>query len=200
MPELNFSAASERNKDAILAHIRPVLREASAVLEVGSGTGQHGEHFAAEMPWLIWQTSDLEEHHAGLKDRIAAAGLDNLRKPLSLDVLADPWPDVYYDAVFTANTLHIIPWDGVLRLVEGAAARLVENGLFIVYGPFLVAGQPTSDSNAAFDAALRRENPEMGIRELENLLEFAASCGLTLLADCALPANNRLLLWQKPAC
>ena len=195
--DLPFSQACENNKEPILAHIRPLLQEATAVLEIGSGTGQHAVHFAAGMPWLIWQTTDLEENHAGIAAWIEKAALPNARKPLRLDVIDDPWPDVYYDAVFTANTMHIIPWDGVVQLIEGAAARLVQGGIFICYGPFLYGGSPTSDSNAGFDQSLRDRDPEMGLRDIENVLAVAADCGLELQSDCAMPANNRLLVWKK---
>lgn len=196
MDDRPFSQACENNREPILRFLRHGFATAHSVLEIGSGTGQHAVHFAAAMPWLEWQASDRVEHHPGIKAWIASAGLPNLHAPLELDVMHD-WPAGPFDAVFTANTLHIMAWEEVVALIRGVASVLALHGVLAVYGPFKVAGDFTSDSNAAFDASLRSRDSRMGIRDIESVLQAMSCHGLVLQADFAMPANNRLLFLQK---
>lgn len=193
---LPCSEACERNKAPILAILQESLRDAHSVLEVGSGTGQHAVHFAAAMPWLAW----LPSERPGELDTILAwrahAALPNLHAPIALDVLAD-WPDVRADAVFSANTLHIMSWEGVEAFFGGVGRVLGAGGLLAVYGPFNYDGTFTSQSNRQFDRLLKARDPRSGIRDIEAVHALAAQAGLTLQADHAMPANNRLLLWRK---
>lgn len=196
MSSRQVSAAAERNKQPILERISPLLGDASTVLEIGSGTGQHAEHFAAHMPWLRWTCSDMPERHSELVTVIQDAALPNLGEPLALDV-RQPWPALHVDAVFTANTLHIMDWPTVERFFEQLGERLSSQARVLVYGPFHYLSSPTSESNAAFDCMLREENTGKGIRDIGAVQSLAASAGLRLLGDFAMPANNRLLAWEK---
>lgn len=201
MPEIPkdgrpFSQACENNKAPILRFLKPGFTAARSVLEIGSGTGQHAVHFAAAMPWLDWQVSDRVENHPGIKAWIASSGLPNLHEPLELDVMHE-WPAGPFDAVFTANTFHIMTWEEVIALIRGVAGVLAAHGALAVYGPFRVAGGFTSASNAAFDASLRAHDFRMGIRDIESVLQAMSHHGLVLQADFAMPANNRLLFLQK---
>jgi hypothetical protein len=191
-----FSEASDRNKEPILEVLRKALAGVRSVLEIGSGTGQHAVHFAANMPHLLWQTSDLPENHAGIRAWITEAGLRNAKPPLWLDVCRPTWPIKHADAAFTANTLHIVSWKAVRAMFTGVS-RVLGPGPFCTYGPFNYQGRYTSESNAAFDQMLRQRDPNSGIRDVDDLAAVAADLGLTLEADHAMPANNRLLVWRR---
>lgn len=186
----------DRNRDPILAVLRRHFADRRRVLEIGSGTGQHAVHFAAAFPQLTWQTSDVAENLPGIKLWLADAHLPNLPEPLELDV-NDPWPTVRYDAAFTANSLHIMSWPEVEALFVGLDTVLEANAVLAIYGPFNYRGRFTSESNAAFDASLRLRSQAMGIRDFEAVDELARSIGLTLVEDCAMPANNRTLVWHR---
>ncbi len=195
-PDLPYSAACDRNRGPILAALRPHLAGHREVLEIGSGTGQHAVHFAAALPALRWQTSDREENLAGIRLRLAEAALPNTPAPLELDVNG-VWPAKRYDVLYSANTLHIMAWPEVERLFSQLPHVLTPQALVAIYGPFNYGGRFTSDSNAAFDAALRVDVPHRGIRDIEAVQRLADSAGLQPLDDIAMPANNRLLLWRR---
>ncbi len=195
-----FSEACEENKAPILAVIQPLLQDCAAVLEIGSGTGQHAVHFAAQMPQLVWHTSDVREHHAGIQCWLDEANLPNTRHPLPLDVLRDPWPELNVQAVYSANTVHIMGWDAVEALFAGIGKLLPDNGLFMLYGPFNYNGQYTSESNARFDEWLQSRDPRSGIRDLTDLKRLAEQAGMQLQHDYTMPVNNRLLVWQRRVC
>ncbi len=194
---LTSSEACERNKGPILAVLRTELAACREVLEVGSGTGQHAVYFAAGLAHLTWQPTELPEALAPLAERIRLEGAANLRPPLALDVRTRHWPVRQVDAVFSANTLHIMAWRGVEEFFRGVGALLASPGVLCVYGPFNYQGRYTSDSNAAFDAYLKSRDPASGIRDFEAVDALARSQGLALSADHAMPANNRALVWRR---
>ena len=196
-PAKPFSPASERNRIPIMKLLRPLFAGIESVLEIGSGTGQHAVFFGAQMPHLTWQTSDLPENHPAIRMWLEEAALPNVQPPLVLDVDADPWPVEQVDAVFTANTLHIVPWSSVENMFTGVARVLNAKGLFCAYGPFSYEGRHTSESNARFDLSLRGQNARSGIRDFAQVCELAEGNDLSLQDDYALPANNRLLVFRK---
>ncbi len=197
MPEAKPHAEPcERNKGPILEVLRQYFADRRRVLEIGSGTGQHAVHFAGALPGLTWQPSDLEPNLAGIRRWIDEARLLNLQPPIALDV-CDPWPDAQFDAVFTANTLHIMSWAGVRALFAALPAILEEGGVLAAYGPFKYGGGFTSASNAAFDAWLKQRSSQSGIRDFEAVNALAQSSGMTLLEDRPMPANNRTLVWRR---
>jgi len=193
---LPYSEACERNRGPILEVLREAFADRRRVVEIGAGTGQHAVHFAKNLPQLAWQPTDRAEYLAGLAARIAAEGPPNLGTPLELDVLHDPWPAVSGDAVFSANTLHIMSWQAVEALFAGLPRILEPGGVVAIYGPFKYGGQCTTASNAAFDAMLRERDPESGLRDFEEVDALVAAVGLELQADHAMPANNQLLVWR----
>ena len=194
---LTLSEACERNKEPILGVLRTELAGAATVLEVGSGTGQHAVHFAAGLPQLLWQASELPEHLPALAERVRVAGGRNLRVPLALDVGEDPWPVAPVDAVFSANTLHIMSWSAVREFFRGVSGVLRSPGVLCVYGPFRFHGAHTSDSNAEFDRWLKARDPVSGVRDFEALDALARAADLVFSADHAMPANNRTLVWRR---
>ena len=192
-----FSPSSERNREPILAVLREAFANCHRVLEIGSGTGQHAVHFAAHLPHLVWQSSDRPENHDGIRAWLAAAALPNTPAPLELDVTQARWPRVRFDGVFSANTLHIMGWDEVQILFKRLPEVIEPGARLAIYGPFNYEGRFTSDSNAAFDQRLKGDNPKRGIRDFEAVDALARGIGFALVADHAMPANNRCLVWQR---
>ena len=203
------SEACERNKEPIRRILAESFAHSRKVLEIGSGTGQHAVHFAAHFPHLVWQPSDTDEYLTGLRERIGterdravSEGIPsggNLLAPLRLDVRALPWEIGPVDALFTANTLHIMSWPTVRDLFRGLGAVLEAPSVLCIYGPFRYDGQYTSASNAEFDRFLQARDPASGIRNFEDVNSLASEQGFTLSADHAMPANNQLLIWRKSA-
>ena len=198
-PDKPFSPACERNRIPIMNALRPLFAGVESVLEIGSGTGQHAVFLGEKMPQLTWQTTDLAENHSAIRMWLDDAALPNVEPPLVLDVDADAdtWPTDRVDAVFTANTVHIVSWPGVENMFAGVSRVLNSGGLFCVYGPFSYDGRHTSESNARFDLSLRAGDPRSGIREFERVCELAVRNGLSLQDDQSMPANNRLLVFRK---
>lgn len=192
-----WSEACERNRGPILEVLKSAFAGATRVLEVGSGTGQHAVFFAAAMPQLVWQPSDLAEHLPGIAAWRDDAGLPNLLPPLVLDVDAPQWPVIDVDGVFSANTLHIMAWVSVENFFRGAARVLAPGGVLAVYGPFNYGGRHTAASNARFDAFLRARDALSGIRDVDAVHDQAGRQGFEGCADHAMPANNRLLVWRR---
>jgi SAM-dependent methyltransferase len=186
-----YSEACERNREPILAVLKRVFRASKLVLEIGSGTGQHAAYFAPELPHLRWQASDVADYLDGIREWVG-----DTAPPIELDV-DKPWPPVHADAVFSANTAHIMSWPQVERMFEGVARVLPEGGVFALYGPFRYGDRPTSPSNARFDAMLRARDPASGVRDFEHIQTLAGRYGLAFLEDNAMPANNRLLVFRK---
>ena len=191
-----FSPACERNRDPILTVMRERFADRRRVLEIGSGTGQHAAHFAAALPQLIWQTSDVAAHLPGIRLWLAEAQLPNTPEPLLFDV-NQAWPAGPFDAIFSANTLHIMGWDEVVLLFAGLPAVMGPGAMLTVYGPFNEGGRFSSAGNADFDAALRAADPRRGIRDIEAVDALAQAAGLVRIDDHAMPANNRCLTWQR---
>jgi cyclopropane fatty-acyl-phospholipid synthase-like methyltransferase len=195
--EKPYAPAPARNAAPILGVLRHELRDCSTVFEIGSGTGQHAVTFAAALPGVTWQTSDLEPSHDGIRAWIADTGAANVRPPLQFDVLSAVPPSSRYDAVFSANTAHIMSYAAVCRMFELVGDMAGAPGVFCLYGPFSRGGQFSTQSNAAFDATLRTRNAGMGIRDLDDLEDLAAKNGMKLARVYAMPANNLLTVWTR---
>lgn len=189
------AAAAERNREPILEVLREELKDRACVLEIGSGTGQHAVHFAQALPHLEWQTSDLPEQHAAIEVWRTHAQVPNVLPPLDLDVRTADLAAASYDAVFSANTAHIMEVEAVRAMFTLAGRVLTDDGVFCLYGPFRFEGRYTSRSNAEFHESLRQRDPSMGVRDIVDLDRFAASAGLTRVRLHALPANNHLAVW-----
>ena len=257
--EKPFSPASERNRDPILEVLRVCFADRRRVLEIGSGTGQHAVHFAAAMPWLVWQCSDRAESLPGIRAWLDEAALPKTPAPIELDLASEQWNRLVrgtvlplppagegwgegaldpgleeqdqerphpafgrplpqagevssrvseaprpfdprpFDAVFSANTLHIMGWREVEAFFAGlrTVLALAEEATVVVYGPFNYDGDYTSDSNREFDGRLKARDPQSGIRDFEAVDALARGIGLRLSDDIAMPANNRCLVWRS---
>jgi cyclopropane fatty-acyl-phospholipid synthase-like methyltransferase len=191
-----YAEACDENKAPILAVLLRLFRDVRSVLEIGSGTGQHAVHFAAAMPQVTWQTSDVVENHPGIRAWLVEATLSNLRDPIALDV-GGVWPDGEYDGIFSANTTHIMSWPEVEQMFQGIGRVLKPGGCFALYGPFNYQGDYTSESNRRFDQWLKSRNPLSGIRDLQALNELAEANHLLFSEDLEMPVNNRILVWHK---
>jgi SAM-dependent methyltransferase len=194
---LAFSDACERNKGPILEVLRAAFAGVASVLEVGSGTGQHAVWFAAHLPHLAWQPTEIAPALPGLCARLTAEAPANVRPAIELNVAAHPWPVAGHDAVFSANTLHIVSWARVGDFFRGAGQLLPPGGVLCVYGPFRYGGRFTTASNAEFDHWLKRRDRASGVRDFEAVDALAAEHRLELLADHPMPANNQAIVWRK---
>jgi cyclopropane fatty-acyl-phospholipid synthase-like methyltransferase len=197
MTDKPFAPACERNRDPILAVLRAHLTDRSRVLEIGSGTGQHAVHFAAALPFLLWQASDVAGNLPGIRAWLDEAKLPNTPAPIVLDVDGDEWPATPFDAIFSANTLHIMRWREVEKLFAALGRITTRDAKLAIYGPFNYGSAFTSDSNAAFDASLKARAAHMGIRDAEAVDALAHAAGFALIDDVAMPANNRTRIWQR---
>ena len=191
-----FSDACERNREPILAVLRRVFADRRHVLEIGSGSGQHAAYFAPALPHLSWQPSDVAENLPSIRLWREEVQTPLLLEPIELDV-DRPFPSVRADAVFSANTCHIISWLQVERMFTSLGALLAPGGVFALYGPFHYNGKATSPSNAEFDAWLRGRDPQSGVRNFEDVRELGERHGFLLQEDNAMPANNRLLVFRR---
>lgn len=192
-----FSQACENNKQPILDILTRVFATQKQVLEIGSGTGQHAVYFAKNLPFLTWQTGDLSINHAGINQWIADFPTPNIRQPLTIDLAAVQPLAQNIDAMFSANTLHIISWPLVENFFDLVDVNLASNGTLCIYGPFNYHGKYTSESNANFDLWLKARDVNSSIRDFEAVCQLATKAGLSLMEDVEMPANNRMLIFKK---
>lgn len=191
-----YAESSEINKVPILVVLKDVFATSKRVLEIASGTGQHAVFFGRELPHLTWQPSERAQNLGGIQAWLDEAQLTNVLSPLALDVNDARWPIDPADAIFNANTVHIISWPEVVRLFAHIAYHIEPSGIVCLYGPYNYGGKFSSESNARFDAWLKSRDPNSGVRDFEAVNLLAESHGLRLLRDIAMPSNNRFLVWQ----
>lgn len=190
--------ATARNRDAILDVLRRILPKRGLVLEIASGTGQHAAYFSVALPELTWQPSDPD---AALRASIAAWSADcaatNIAAPLDIDATGDDWSVTAADAVVCINMIHIAPWEATEGLIAGAARLLAPAAPLYLYGPYRVDGRHTAPSNADFDAMLRRQNAEWGVRDVGDVAGLADRFGFHLDETVAMPANNLSVVLRR---
>ena len=192
-----YAQSCDNNREPILEVLRDLFADRKQVLEIASGTGQHAVYFGRALPHLIWQTSELEQNHAGIQMWLDEAQLPNVRSPVCIDANDAHWPVASVDAIFNANTVHIISSPEVELLFEGVGRVLVAGGILCLYGPFNYDGKFTSESNARFDVWLKSRDPKSGVRDFETLNALAGKQNMVLLNDIEMPSNNRTLVWQR---
>lgn len=185
------------NQGPILEVLSVWFADRKHVLELASGTGQHAVHFGRALPHLTWQTSELEKNHAGIQMWLDEAQLPNVRAPLRIDANDEAWSIQGVDAIFCANSVHIMSWPEVKKLFAGIGRVLETGGLLCLYGPFNFDGKFTSESNARFDDWLKARDPKSGVRDFEALNTLAEAQNMKLLKDIEMPINNRTLIWQR---
>jgi hypothetical protein len=198
MDARRFAPATERNREPIVAVLERVLPRSGLVLEVASGSGEHAVFFAARLPGLEWQPSDLDAANlASIAAWRAHAKIANVRAPIALDAAADEWSVDRADAIVSINMIHIAPWATCLGLLRGAALRLAPAAPLVLYGPFRREGKHTAPSNEAFDQGLRAQNPAWGVRNLEDVCAAAAERGLALDEVVQMPSNNLTVILRR---
>ena len=196
MKVLPYSDACERNRSPILQALANYLPGTGCILEIGSCSGQHVVFFAPAFPQLEWQPSDRLEYLQGLDARVSVEGISTILDPIELDVMRS-WPDRVYDAVYSANTAHIMSWSAVEAMFAGVGCHLAPGGVFCLYGPFVQGDGDTSPSNVVFDRNLRARDPSMGVRKLAELEKLAQGSQLGLIEKLCMPANNLMLVFRK---
>ncbi len=195
--------AFHRNHDAIWQAIEPFLHgKSGAVLEIGSGTGQHAMTYADRSPRLSWWPSDLTDSHlASIAAWRAASGLANLRAPQCIDLMDADWrwngDGEALAAILCCNVIHISPWRAAENLFAGAGRLLGDGGYLLLYGPYKRDGIHTAPSNAVFDASLRARNPDWGVRDVADVTALAQSHGMMLSKIVEMPANNLVLAFAR---
>jgi hypothetical protein len=197
MSSIPYSSAAERNRQPILDQLHRWLPDRGTALEIGSGTGQHAVFFSQNLPGLFWQPSDRDVNLPGLETCFEAECNERILPLLKLDVIRDPWPGRPYEAAYSANTAHIMPWDAVVAMFAGVSTHLIPQARFCLYGPFNIDRCFTSDSNAAFDAHLRAEDSQMGIRDMAKIESLANLHHMELEHKLVMPANNFMLVFCK---
>ena len=192
-----FAESCVQNQAEIFSILNVLLKNKKHVLEIGSGTGQHAVYFAERLPHLVWQTSDQSQYHEGINLWLDEAKLENTKAPITLNVNQTDWPQADFDAIFSANAIHIMSWEDVINYFTNGAKSIGSKGLFILYGPFNYNGKFTSESNARFDDWLKSRDLNSGVRDFEALDELANNNKMTLKHDFEMAANNRILCWEK---
>lgn len=190
--------ATLRNRDPILAILRRVLPREGVVLEIGSGSGEHAAYFASALAPLRWQPSDQNDAAFGsIMDWAREHGATTVEAPVLLDAESDTWPVTDAAALFSANVIHIAPWSVALGMLRGAGRVLPTGAPLVLYGPFMRDGRHTAPSNEAFDAELRRQDRDWGIRDVAVVTQAAAACGLGLDEVVEMPANNLTMVLRR---
>ena len=189
-----------RNRDSILQVLRRVLPPKGLALEVASGSGEHAAYFAGHLPALTWQPTDCDQPSLeSIAAHRAAAGIANLLQPLRLDVTSLQWPVARADALVCCNMIHIAPWAAAEGLFAGAERTLVGGAILYLYGPYRIDGRHPAPSNEEFDARLRRQNPQWGVRDLAEVAQLGNRHGLALIETVPMPANNLSLVFRRAA-
>lgn len=189
-----YSSSCERNQKPLLEQLSRLFKDSQRVLEIGSGSGQHAVFFAKHLSHLEWHTSDAKNNHASINEWIEEFPSNNLHSPIEFLFGQQPWPTITMDAIFTANTTHIMQKNDAKLMMESISTNLLKGGLFCQYGPFNIDGEYTSEGNKTFDLHLESEGCG-GIRDINELTEWAT--GLRLIERISMPANNFLLVWQR---
>ncbi len=190
--------ATQRNREPILEVLRAVLPVKGLVLELASGTGEHAVYFARHLPTLTWQPSDPSpEARGSIAAWAGAEGLGNVLPPLDLDAAAGDWPIADAGGLVCVNMIHIAPWQATLGLMQGAGRVLPPGAPLYLYGPYIRPGHPLAPSNRDFDLDLRRRDPDLGLRDLDEVTAIAAQHGFKRESVIEMPANNLSVVFRK---
>jgi SAM-dependent methyltransferase len=193
-----FAPAVARNREAIVDVLRRVLPASGLALEIASGSGEHAAHFAAAFPDLVFQPSDPDPRaRASIDAWSASSGLENLRPALALDAARAPWPLARADAILCINMIHISPFSATEGLLRQAGQMLPSGGVLYLYGPYLREGVAPAESNLAFDAWLRAQNPQWGLRDLGAVAALARENGFSAPEIVEMPANNVSAIFRR---
>ena len=190
--------STRRNRTPILEVLKKEIEGSKKLLEIGSGTGQHAVYFSKKLPQILWQTSDRSMNHESINYWIKRYNLKNLLLPLDIEIgVNEKNINDIFDCVFSSNTSHIMSLENVKRLFALVGKVLNKNGKFFLYGPFKINLEFTTKSNEDFHQKLKAENKLMGLRDIEELDNFATENNMQNHALYEMPANNYLSIWKK---
>jgi SAM-dependent methyltransferase len=193
-----YHAHVARNREPILEVLRRVLPPRGLVLEVASGSGEHAAYFAKRLPTLLWQPRDPDPRAlASIAGHRTAADAPNLLSPLWLDAMSEQWPVQRADALVCINMIHITPWAACKGLMTGAERTLRSSGVLYLYGPYQINGRHTAQSNQEFDAWLRTQNAQRGVRDIAGVTDLAHRHGFSLAETIPMPANNLSAVFER---
>ena len=199
-----FAPATQRNREPILELLLQILPQHGTILEIASGTGEHATFFSYHLAPRQWLPSDPNpELRASISAWTEFFPCEAMQPPLDLDASSPIWPvekeiipQPPISAIVNINMIHISPWSACLGLMAGAGRILQPGGILYLYGPYKQNGEHTAPSNAAFDESLQAQNPDWGVRNLEDVIKAAAVENLTLQETHAMPANNLSLIFK----
>ena len=190
--------STRRNRTPILEVLKKEIEGSKKLLEIGSGTGQHAVYFSKKLPQILWQTSDRSINHESINYWIKRYNLKNLLLPLDIEIgVNEKNINDIFDCVFSSNTSHIMSLENVKSLFALVGKVLNKNGKFFLYGPFKINLEFTTKSNEDFHQKLKAENKLMGLRDIEELDNFAIENNMQNHAFYEMPANNYLSIWKK---
>ena len=196
MIEKPYALSCDKNAQPILGVLKSFLKNSRSLLEIGAGTGQHAVFMAPYFEQMNWTLVDRRENHKGISLWLKDFLRPSIKGPFEYEIPKDLLPESDFDVVFTCNTLHMIPWDYCLKMFDDIRRVLLQKGLFIIYGAFNYKGQFTSESNRRFDDWLKKQNPESGIKNFENVVSELEVRDFKLMEDISMPANNRILVFH----
>ena len=199
-----FFPATQRNKNYIGDVLSRVPIKKGSILEIGSGSGEHGIEFQKRFPQTIWQTSDPEiENRKSISSWIEHEQLNmKMPQPLDIDVRENPWNipaklKKSLQGIISINMIHIAPWDCTKSLFEESGKLLISGQFLMLYGPFKIMNIQTSKSNDLFDKSLKMQNNNWGIRDLEKVSEEGVKNGFIIEDLISMPANNFSVIYRK---
>ena len=199
-----FFPATNRNSESIGELLSRILPTTGSILEIGSGSGEHGVEFQKCFPEIIWQSSDPELIHRNS----ISAWIDHeelnfkMPQPLDIDVVKTPWVIskellLSLQGIISINMIHIASWSCTKSLFN-ESGKLLKNGKFLMlYGPFKIGNRHISQSNDLFDSSLKMQNKFWGVRDLEKVNNEATKNGLIIEELIRMPANNFSVIYRK---
>jgi hypothetical protein len=199
-----FFPATQRNKVGIENVLSKIIKNNGAILEIGSGSGEHGVFFQKCFPEIIWQTSDPElVHRKSISSWIEHEELnEKMPQPLVLEVEEIPWQiphklSVCLQGIVSINMIHVAQWPCTSALFRESGKLLNLGQFLILYGPFKVGNKHTSQSNYLFDNSLKMQNEFWGIRNLEDVSDEAKKNGFFQEKIIKMQANNFSIIYRK---
>ena len=199
-----FFASTQRNRDSIVVVLSKIIKKYGSILEIGSGSGEHGVFFQKRFPEIIWQTSDPElAHRKSISSWIKHEELNKkMPQPIVLDVEKIPWEipmNVVHSlqGIVSINMIHVAQWSCTVALFRESGKLLNKGKFLMLYGPFKIDKKHTSQSNYCFDNSLKIQNDFWGIRNLEDVSDEAKKFGFLQESTINMPANNFSIIYRK---
>jgi hypothetical protein len=197
-----YAPATQRNRQPILDILKQILPSTGNILEIASGTGEHAVFFAPYFYPRKWIPSDVNnESIESIKSWQKYCVTNNMQSPLWLDVTAENWvfPEDLkpITSVININIIHISPWQSCIGLMRGSQKILSSGSILYLYGPFKINNQHTAPSNEQFDQYLKIQNPQWGVRNLDDVILLANQYKLKFKEIIPMPANNFSVIFER---